>query len=149
MRSLTVSRWQAVVTYVEVLICFWLLRFHRVVGAHTRVSRAGDGGQDSGRRCECRGGGLSCDNMADQRWRQQRLWLLLNGLLLLLLLSLFCLSPQLLPLALDDGHPVPYGLGHKLEVCFAHKAQHNLCDNTQISQGKTCRDTVMGRRVLL
>lgn len=129
MRRLTVGRGQAVVADVEVLVCFRLLRLHRVVGADSGVHGAGDGGQDGARRRQGRGGGLSGDGVADLRRRPASLRLLLCGfllLLLLLLLPLLRLPPQLLSLPLDGRHPVPYGLGHELEVRLAHKAQPDL-----------------------
>lgn len=123
MRRLTVSGGQAVVPDVKVLVGLRLLRLRGAVGADSRVHRAGDGvqdgGQDGGRRRQG-------DDVTDFSDRTGSLCFLLRGFSLLLLLPLLRPPPQLLPLPLDDRHPVPYGPGHELEVCLAHKAEHNL-----------------------
>lgn len=49
-RQLTVSRRQAVVAHVEVLVRFRLLRLCGVAGADARVHRAGDRGQGGSQR---------------------------------------------------------------------------------------------------
>lgn len=131
-RQLTISGGQAVVADVEVLVRLRLLWLCRVVGADARVNRAGDGGQDGCWRCQGWDGGLCCNHVSDFRWGLLRFRFFFYGFLLLLLPLLLRLPPQLLSLALDGRHPVPYGLGHKLEVCLAHETKHNLHNTTQM-----------------